>query len=526
MNEIPFPKRILNILQSKDARSNKKAIILTLIFLSIWLALVIYTETQHEFWRDEVRAFSLVQEIQSPLDFYNLLKYEGHPLLWYVLLFIGKSFVNTPLWLPILGVSIAFVAISLFMFYAPFPLWTRLLFIFSAISLYEYSVMARNYGISMLMLFIIAIVYKHRFTHPYRLAAALFFLANTNVHSLIFVGLICLVWVWDFLRTQRPLSFKNQLVSLYLPLFVVFLGIGLCLLYIYPQEDTILVSSRFNLEPLALIKTFFRTILQSNTTFSNLFPESFPGWITILVLPLLALGLIKRPALMLAALGAQILMGLTFLMIYSGKFRHQALYVVFIVFLYWLFLDSMQKEKGSGLPHLAFNVGYSALAVLLIGNVLLTPSTVWKEITTPASASRQFGNFLLNSSQYNNAIILAEPDYMMESLPYYVNNKIYIPREHRFGKTVSWANDADTILSLGDLIQIGEALHEEFDQPILIAIGHWDINLTQPGEEIYSYNKVFTWDEEEILEFQSKTDFVIEFTPAFTGEKYRVYLLK
>ncbi|MAT43643.1 MAG: hypothetical protein CL609_15000 [Anaerolineaceae bacterium] len=526
MNNYSFLKRITNFLQSKNARSNKKTIHFTLIFLSIWLVLVVYTETQHEFWRDEVRAFSLVQEIQSPSDFYNLLQYEGHPFLWYVLLFIGKSIINTPLWLPILGVSIAFLAVCLFMFYAPFPLWTRLLFLFSSISLYEYSVMARNYGISMLLLFVIAILYKKRFSQPYPLALALFFLANTNVHSLIFVGLICLVWVWDFFRNQRPLTFKKQLVFLYLPLLIVFVGIVLCLVYIYPKENSILVTNNINLEPLVIIKTLLRTITESNTTFSKLFPESFPGWITILVLPLMAVGLMKRPAYMLAAFGAQTLMGATFLLVYSGKFRHQALYVVFIVFLYWLFLDSLKNKKITGFPGLAFKVGYSAFTVLLIGNVFLNQTTVWKEITTPASASKQFGEFLANSPEYNNAIILAEPDYMMESLPYYVNNKIYIPREQRFGKTVSWANDAETSLSLGELIQIGEALKQEYEQPVLITIGHWDINLTEPGEEIYSYNKIFTWNEADIQAFQTQTEFIIEFTPAFTGEKYRVYHLK
>lgn len=526
MNETSFPKKILNTLQSKDARSNTKTIILTLLFLSIWLALVIYTETQHEFWRDEVRALTLAQEINAPADFYPLLKHEGHPVLWYFLLFLGTSIVNTPFWLPILAISIAFAAVSLFMFYAPFPLWTRLLFLFGAFSLYEYSVMARNYGISMLLLFLIAIFYKNRFSRPYRLAWALFLLANTNVHSLILVGLICLIWLWDFFHTQRPISFKNQLLTLYLPMLIVFAGIVLCLVFVYPKEDTILVSNSINLEPSALIKTFLRTIIQSNTTFTKLFPEFIPGWITIIILPLLAFGLVKRPPLMLAAFGAQTLMGLTFLMIYSGKFRHQGLYLVFIVFLYWIFLDSIRNKKLSGLPSFAFKIGFSALSLLLMGSVLLTQSTVWKEITTPASASKQFGAFLASSPEYENAILLGEPDYMLESLPYYVNNKIYIPREQRFGKTVSWANDADTGLSLRELIQIGENLKAEYSQPVLLVIGHWDIDLTTPGEEVYSYNKVFTWDEADIKEFQSKAEFVIEFTPAFTGEKYRVYTLK
>ncbi len=526
MSQTSFPNNVWNVLQSREARTNTKTSFLTVIILIIWLGLVIYTESHHEFWRDEVRALSLAQDIQSPADFYALLKYEGHPLLWYVLLFIGTSLINTPVWLPVLAVAIAFTAVSIFMFNAPFPLWSRLIFIFGAFSVYEYAVMARNYGLSMLLLFLIAVLYRQRFAHPYRLAWALFFLANTNVHSLILVGLICLIWTWNFFRTQCPISFKQQWGALYLPLLVVLGGILLSLVYVFPKQDSILVSNSLNLEPLFVIKTFIRTILQSDTTFTGLFPASFPGWITVIILPLIAVGLIRRPPLMLAAFGAQIMMGLTFLMIYSGKFRHQGLYVVFIIFLYWIFLDSFKGESLSGISGHFFKIGFSALTILLIGNLLLTPPIVTKEINTPASASKQFGEFLSGSPRYQNAIILPEPDYMMESLPYYADNSIYFPREDRFGKTVSWADDGETFLSLGELIAIGEDLKAAYNQEILIAIGHWDIDLTQPGEEVYSYNKVFHWDAAELTAFQSKTELVIEFTPAFTGEKYRVYRLK
>ena len=247
MNEISFLKRITNILQSKDARANSKTIILTLIILSIWLAIVIYAQTQHEFWRDEVRVLSLVQEAKTPLDLYPLVQYDGHPVLWYLLVYVGNLLINTPLILPILSILIALAAVSIFLFYSPFPFWLRILFIFSALPLYEYSVMARNYGISMLLLFIIAARYASRFHRPYQFALLLFLLANTNIHSVIFVSLICLLWIWDFYRTQPSSSMKQQILHLYLPLMIVAAGIFLCLLFVFPKENTILVQSNSDL---------------------------------------------------------------------------------------------------------------------------------------------------------------------------------------------------------------------------------------------------------------------------------------
>ncbi len=98
--------------------------------------------------------------------------------------------VDTPLVLPVTSIVIAFAAVTIFMFFAPFPLWFKSLFIFTIFSCYEYSVMARNYGISMLLLFVGAMLYQHRKKYPLLLAFILALLANTNIHSAILVCLI------------------------------------------------------------------------------------------------------------------------------------------------------------------------------------------------------------------------------------------------------------------------------------------------------------------------------------------------
>src|SRR5665648_122223 len=186
--------KTLNFLQSKNAKANKKTILVTIGILALWLAIVIFTETRHEFWRDEIRALTLARQAGSLFELFNLIRYEGHPILWYLFLFIGKSVFDSTLILPILSILIGFSAVTIFMFYAPLPFWFRFLFIFNAFPLYEYSVMARNYGISMLLLFISALIYKKRQNHPYLLALVLALLANTNVHAIIFSGLMVFIW--------------------------------------------------------------------------------------------------------------------------------------------------------------------------------------------------------------------------------------------------------------------------------------------------------------------------------------------
>jgi hypothetical protein len=518
--------RIQGFLQSKNSLTNQKTILLTTIILLFWLAVVIFTESRHEFWRDEIRALTLVQEAGNPLDLIKLIRYEGHPLLWYLLLYIGKSLINTQLILPITSILIAFAAVSIFMFYSPFPLWFRTLFIFNAFPLYEYSVMARNYGITMLLLFIAATLYRKRRQHPFLLAFVLALMANTNVHAVILSGLIAVIWVWDFLTEKRETPLKIPWRTLILPMLIILAGIVLCIFVILPPKDSILIRANQSHTLRELLLTLFNAVFRPDITFDKIMPEAFPSLGIVFLFLASAFGLLRKPLLMLAALAGQTVMGLTFLLAYSGKYRHQGLFLIFLVGLYWLFNVAKEKQSQHKIINLIYKAGFLSLTILIIGNIFTVKTTVISDIKIAASASKQFGNFLNQSETFRDAIILPEPDYMMESLPYYSNNSIYLPREDRFGKTTSWSNEAGTFLTLGDLLTTARKLKSQYNKPVLIAIGHWDINFDEADEIHYSYNKIFAWNENDVADFKQSTEFVTEFSPAFTGEKYRVYELK
>jgi len=114
---------VLALARSKDSFASAKSAIVAVAILGIWLIVVIFTATRHEFWRDEVRALSQVRAASSPLDLYGLIQYDGHPILWFLLLYIGKSIVDTPVVLPATSIIIAFAAVAVFMFFSPFPFW-------------------------------------------------------------------------------------------------------------------------------------------------------------------------------------------------------------------------------------------------------------------------------------------------------------------------------------------------------------------------------------------------------------------
>jgi len=521
-----FLRWCLSIARSKDSIDSTKSAIVAVTILGIWLTIVIFTATRHEFWRDEVRALSLARAAVSPLDLFELIRHEGHPILWFLLLYIGKSIVDTQLILPVISISVAFAAVVIFLFFSPFPFWIRCLFIFSALPFFEYSVIARDYGISMLLMFIVALIYRNRGQYPLLLASVLALLANTNVQSAILVCLIAALWVYDTIIEQRTASVRRWGFSLYLSFAIVFAGVLLCVVCTMPRENAILTPS-YDISVRNLFYSFVEAVLRPGQTFNTLMPK-VPPLVVSLLLYLAVFGLIHRPNLALAALGSLISFGVIFRVVYGGSYRHQGLFLVFLLFLYWLFIESLNNGKAiNRIKKFLFYTGfYVAMLSLIFWNVHKTTVTVWGDINLEISSSKAFGEFLNTSESYRDAIIVPEPDYLLESLPYYAKNRIYIPREHRFGTTVSWTIEANQRLSLGELLSIASDLKTNFDQPVLIVLGHWDIYKYEHRKKNYSYNKIFTWNADEFAEFNRLTILVAKFMSAYSDENYFVYAIR
>ena len=504
--------------------SRARATIITFIVLSIWLGLVVFTATRHEFWRDEVRALSLARAADSPLDLYTLVRYDGHPLLWYLVLFLGTSIVDTPLVLPIASIIIAFAAVAIFMWFAPFPLWFRCAFIFGALPVFEYSVMARNYGISMLLLFLAAILYRTRATQPLRLAFVLALLANTNVHSAMFAGLLAAVWAWDIAAGRGPALVASGWRR-YLPLGVVLAGILLCFLSTAPRENTVLTPVRDSARVNQIGPALRRAVLRPDLTF----PDLTPSWVrpkpASLVLYGAIAGLFMRPNLLLAALAAQTAFGVFFHVVYAGRFRHQGLYLVFLVFLYWLYIESPGVRAWSGVKRLGLRGGlFGALLVLVLFDLGRAPRRVWADITGTRSASEAFGVFLRESPQFHDAVIVPEPAFSMESLPYYAGNRIYLPREARFGTTVSWTTASKEHLTLGEMLRAARAVRSGSGRPVLIVLSPTTLD-RDAGQKMIAYGKVFSWTAEETAQFRSATSLLRDFDASEGDEDYRVFVL-
>jgi hypothetical protein len=521
----PPVTRFLAIASSKDPFTTVPSALFGVAILAVWLTLVVFTTTKHEFWRDEVHFLSVARAAVSPLDLYGLTTNEGHPVLWYLLLYIGKSIVDTPLVLPVTSILIAFAAVAVFLLFSPFPFWVRCLFIFS-LPLYEYSVMARNYGISMLLLFLAALQFRHRRTNPFLTAFILALLANTNVHSIIFTCLIAVLWACDTRVLLKAASVQIRARALYAPLLLVAIGVLVCVVFTMPRANSLVFSVHHSLSMQNVGSSLMGAALEPGRSFSRIVPGRLPIWLASALLYIIALGLLPYPRLLLAALSSEIALGVFFRVVYGGYYRHQGLFLVFALCLYWLALDCVTTEALPRAKRLIFNVGFAALVIVLIFNSKKAAEAVVADIKLQRSSSKAFGAWLQHSAAFRDAILLPEPEYCLESLPYYAPNRIYLPRERRFGATVSLTTQASQHLSLGELVSIARNVKSTYGQPVLVVLGHWEVEKDKPGEKRTAFNMVFSWNAREFGKFEEATIPVAEFGVADGDEKYRVYVIR
>jgi hypothetical protein len=520
-----IPSRFLAILRITKPLERKGAAVLAIFILGVWLSGVVFTESRHEFWRDEVRPLSLARAAGSGADLYSSVQSDGHPMLWHFLLYAGKSIVDFPLILPVFAVGIGFLAVAVFMFFAPFPIWFKCLFIFSALPFYEYSVMARNYGISMLLLFLIALLYRQRDTLGWLLVLLLILLANTNAHSVVFAASIAGIWAWDIFIERRAALTRGKVFSFGAGMVLLAAGILVSILCFMPRENTILSPIRQTLNFQNIVAALGKTALHPEMTFDRMMPDWVPNAAVAAIFFLLIFGLLNRFPLFVAALMGEIAFGIIFELVYPGYYRHQGLYLVFILFLYWLAKERSGEAPAPRIPRWLFWIGaYVALPSIFLAGIIQLRETAWRDIRLEMSSSEAFGEFL-QDPQYRDAILLPEPDYLIESVAYYAENDIYLPREGRFSKTVSWTTDSNVSLSMEEVLGTARELQSTYGRPVLIVLGHITLDLSQAGELKYSYNKFFTWDSASAADFLQSTKLVAEFNHALEDENYRVYAL-
>ena len=149
-----------------------------LVFFLVQLA-------HHQMWRDEINAYGMAVQSPNLRTLFRYLHYDGHPWLWYVMLWVISRFTLAPAAMKFLQAVVGIGIYGMIGVASPFRTWEKLLLFACYFVSFEYSVMSRMYGV----LFLLALVYiRRRALHPERVlgnAALLGFMACTDLSGLV-----------------------------------------------------------------------------------------------------------------------------------------------------------------------------------------------------------------------------------------------------------------------------------------------------------------------------------------------------
>ncbi|MGB3655551.1 MAG: hypothetical protein WBA41_30680, partial [Rivularia sp. (in: cyanobacteria)] len=197
----------------------------------------------HEMWRDETQAWLIARDSSTLTDLHQNLKYEGHPGLWHLCLFIITKFTHNPFAMQFFHILISTAIVYLFVKLSPFNIVQKTLFTFGYFPLFEYNLISRNYNLGLLLVFIFCYLFTRKNRNYISLFFTLALLANTNLYCLIICLCLSATLIIDTIRKHKTSQYKlnrRQVKNLKIGLLILFIGVGLSVFQLIPVaiQDT------------------------------------------------------------------------------------------------------------------------------------------------------------------------------------------------------------------------------------------------------------------------------------------------
>jgi hypothetical protein len=395
---------------------------------------------RHEMWRDELQAWMLARDSSSLADLWRNTRFEGHPLLWHLLLLGPAHVFASPGAMQVLHWLVATAAAGVVLLRAPFPLPVRVLLVFSYLPLFEYGVVSRNYALTVLCLWL-ACAALATGRSPWPAVAATSLAANSSPLGIVLApalgAAIALTPAW---RRQRLA-----------PLAVLAAGVAVAVWQCLPPSDyehaRVWVWS-LDAERVAYVLRGYAVALvpvpagELHFWGSSALLPSFPFPADEIVPVAILAGVIVVVAAAAVAHATRLsarsltawLVGAASLLLFSyvkfpGALRHHGFLWVLAVACLWL-----AAADGA--------VGWRRqtllLAPLLAAGVWAAAVAAWRDWREPFSGARCAAE-AIRSQGLDRLPLVGSPDYAVSGVAGYLpSEKVFYPASGREGSFILW----------------------------------------------------------------------------------------
>lgn len=447
----------------RQVASSTRDLLLALPFLAL-----LYVQLAHHiFWRDELNALAIAWASPTISSLFWHIHHEGHPWLWYLILWIPSRFTQSVLVLKAVAAVVGTAIILWVALRSPFRSWEKALVLAGYFFVFEYTVIVRMYGV-MLLLFVLYLWRRTRyFDRPIGNAVVLGLIASVDTIGIILSIALLLEYVTALYLRGKPLFTRRTgaiaaLVYTAVTAFAVWSA--------KPAKD---ISWRTTGRPFkdakdmshlyeALLRYTVMPFLPVKSPRSHFFwnPGMHDGLarytIPMLVLLLMVYWSFRGRWNLLAMIGAAIVGGTAFAhLIYQGSERHFGIVFLTFVAAAWI---ARAESPSTLLPWTAY---------VLLG--ISAASSVWAVIGSwqrPFSYDKAAAEWIVRN-HLDTMPLVAEGDTSAVGVAEYFHRPVYMIECSCVDNYLLFSSRRDNFTDADAPARIRQAARFYHDQPLL-----------------------------------------------------------
>ena len=304
----------------------------------LWVFLVYKNLQIYAFNTDEMWAWDIAHDLTFS-EITQLMHYEGHSFIWYMLI---KPFTLLADKFPVLFpdiikyLNLAFLGAAMFLLWmcSPINIFLKLLISVTSPFVITYPALARPYGLLILLLFIVVMLYKNRLKHPLVYAALLFIIMHTCWNGLIGAMFLGGFFIYDLYKENK----SNFLCSKVLvPTFII------CSAFVMLAIEWIPLFPPLYIKYFGTWNVFYEFFLPNvDLKYYNLI-SLFVWGPCLLTVALIHFSSMKNKRFLL--FGAYIFYSffIFYLIVAPGRYHHLYFIYIYFIVIYWMLLENSEE---------------------------------------------------------------------------------------------------------------------------------------------------------------------------------------
>lgn len=448
-----------------------------------FVVIVGVTMARHEMWRDELQAWMIVRSSSSLTDLLHNVRYEGHPLLWYISLLPLSALARGPAAMQLLQLVVASGAMAIVVFRAPFTLPQKALFAVGYFSVFEYGVLSRGYSLGVLYVMAVcalAAFPARRWPWTGLLLGAL---ALTSAFGAILALALGLgLGIDELIRRRRNDPEVSSLQGLAFGGAISVASLLWAYAQTIPPTDSG-VFRRWNTDldsglagsalasvwrALAPLPRFQRHFWNTNVLDGRV---RYTALLGVALIAGFAWLLRRRPGALATWLAGSVgtVLFLYGKIGYASASRHYG--HIFIAFVASLFLAPSMATMRADRPDISASSRSAFFTGVLTVQVLAGLVAVSLDLSLPFSNGRDVASYIRREG-LENSLIVGEPDIAASTVAAYLDRDVYYPNSGRFGSYIIW--DRKRVEPGQPIREVLRRLvsREGDDEPILVLVNH------------------------------------------------------